>query len=180
MSDLLRWTMSPEWAQAVRALLHTLWQGAIIVLVLAVVLRGVGSPVNRYRCALTALAGLLLAGIVTWSVLVNQSKDLRSAPAVPSFASPGQLSAPSGAAVSVIGVAARQSEARPAAPWTAWLAPLFHSAAPHHPGDQRDVGDRQNPHQHRDPPRRPGRAGLVELALPLLPPQSHRFPLNQA
>jgi beta-lactamase regulating signal transducer with metallopeptidase domain len=69
MNPLLRWLTSPEWTHIVGALLHSLWQGAIIALALAVLMRRLANPVTRYRCALVTLGLVVMAGIVTWAVL---------------------------------------------------------------------------------------------------------------
>ena len=66
---MLHWLTSPEWANTVKALLHTLWQGAIIAVLLGMALRRLDSSVLRYRCSLAALVGIMLAGLVTWAVL---------------------------------------------------------------------------------------------------------------
>ena len=129
MSELLRWITSPEWAQAVRALLHTLWQGAIIALALAIVLRRAGSPVGRYRCSLVALAGLLLAGIVTWAILVNQVEEPRSGPVLSPLAHADQSPARTEVAMPAIKVTANTPDPKRAPPWTAWLALVWLTGA---------------------------------------------------
>lgn len=69
MNQLLHWLTAPEWAHIVTALLHSLWQGAIVALALAVLMRRLTNPLTRYRCALGALGVIGIAGIVTWAVL---------------------------------------------------------------------------------------------------------------
>jgi beta-lactamase regulating signal transducer with metallopeptidase domain/protocatechuate 3,4-dioxygenase beta subunit len=64
---ILQWLASPEWAQIVKALLHTLWLGALIALVLALVLRRVSNPMARYRCSMAALMAVVVAGLISWS-----------------------------------------------------------------------------------------------------------------
>src|SRR5450756_2762709 len=82
MSTLLRWFTSPEWAQIVKTLLHSLWQGALIALALAVFMRRLANPVSRYRCSLAALACVVVAGIITWAVM--NASDGRAASSVQS------------------------------------------------------------------------------------------------
>ena len=65
----MSWLASPEWAGLVKTLLHTLWQGGIIVGFLAIAMRRMENPVARYRSLLAALAGVILLGLVTWAVL---------------------------------------------------------------------------------------------------------------
>jgi beta-lactamase regulating signal transducer with metallopeptidase domain len=69
VNPLLQWLGSPEWAQVVKALLHTLWQAAIIAVFLVLLLRRTANPVTRYRCSLAALATVLVIGMVSWAVL---------------------------------------------------------------------------------------------------------------
>src|ERR1035437_3941665 len=71
MSALLHWFTSPEWAQIVKTLLHSLWQGALIAVALAVFMRRLANPVSRYRCSLAALACVVVAGIITWAVITS-------------------------------------------------------------------------------------------------------------
>ena len=69
MNPLLQWLTSPEWTHVVGALLHSLWQGAIVALALAVLMRRLANPVTRYRCALGALGLVFISGLVTWALL---------------------------------------------------------------------------------------------------------------
>jgi beta-lactamase regulating signal transducer with metallopeptidase domain/uncharacterized GH25 family protein len=69
MNTLWQWTAAPEWALVVGALLHTVWQGAVLAVTLALLLRRLASPSARYRCSLVALVALAFAGVVTWAVL---------------------------------------------------------------------------------------------------------------
>lgn len=78
MNALLRWLASPEWAHVVAALLHSLWQGAFVALALAVLMRRLTNPLTRYRCALSALGGIGIAGIVTWALLNAPNSALKS------------------------------------------------------------------------------------------------------
>ena len=83
MNPLLHWLTSPEWTHVVGALLHSLWQGAIIALVLAVLMRRLANPVTRYRCALGTLGLVVMAGIVTWAVLNAPKSGASSASPIP-------------------------------------------------------------------------------------------------
>ena len=69
MSPVFDWFTSPAWSRLVETLLHSLWQGAILAVGLAVGLRFISRPGPRYRLALLALAGMLAANLVTWAVL---------------------------------------------------------------------------------------------------------------
>jgi len=50
-------------------LLHTLWQGGLILLLLFAAFAFVQSPRARYLLSVTALAAVLLAGVFTWAWL---------------------------------------------------------------------------------------------------------------
>ncbi len=124
MNPLLRWLTSPEWAHVVAALLHSLWQGAVVALALAVLMRRLTNPLTRYRCALSALAVIGSAGIVTWALLNAPDSALQPSPTtaieptIPAITSAAFDSNPNDKVI-VIG-----QMTRPAAPpnWTAWLA----------------------------------------------------------
>jgi beta-lactamase regulating signal transducer with metallopeptidase domain/uncharacterized GH25 family protein len=118
------WLASPEWATVVQALLHTLWQGAIIAVALGLALRRLRQPGARYRCALAALAAVLLAGIVTWAFLnrpVAPPASHTPPPAASAVSLPLAEHTPPGQIATV-----PISETQPAMPatpgWTAWLA----------------------------------------------------------
>jgi beta-lactamase regulating signal transducer with metallopeptidase domain len=124
MNPLLRWLTSPEWTHVVGALLHSLWQGAIVAIALAVLMRRLTNPVIRYRCALGMLGGLVIAGIITWAVL-NAPK-----PAAP-VAIPipvAELNIAPGATLTIPDsadkiIASGKMASLPAPThWTAWLA----------------------------------------------------------
>lgn len=83
MNSLLHWLTSPEWTHVVGALLHSLWQGAIIAIALAILMRRLANPVTRYRCALVTLGLVVMAGIVTWAVLNAPKSALPIASAIP-------------------------------------------------------------------------------------------------
>ncbi len=61
----------PVWRHLVFALLHTLWQGGMIALVLMFLLRRIPAsrPGPRYLLAFAAQFGVLLTGLSTWAVL---------------------------------------------------------------------------------------------------------------
>ncbi|NOS70653.1 MAG: M48 family metalloprotease [Verrucomicrobia bacterium] len=69
MNAILGWLTSPEWAQVVKTLLHSLWQAGLFALVLGLLLRRIASPAWRYRFALGSLGGVLIAAVVSWAVL---------------------------------------------------------------------------------------------------------------
>lgn len=125
MNPLLHWLTSPEWTHIVGALLHSLWQGAIIALALAILMRRLANPVTRYRCALVALSLVVMAGVVTWAVLTAPKSAATVAiklpvtePAVAPFVTV-TLDPDSGDKIVALG---RMSP--PPAPkyWIAWLA----------------------------------------------------------
>jgi beta-lactamase regulating signal transducer with metallopeptidase domain len=125
MNQLLRWLTSPEWTHLVGALLHSLWQGAIIAIALAVLLRRLTIPVTRYRCAVGMLGMLVVASIITWAVL-NEPKPTTPIASFFPVAESEFASTPTAALnlnptdrVVVVGIMSP-----PAAPtnWTAWLA----------------------------------------------------------
>lgn len=64
----------PAWRHLVFALLHTLWQGAVLALLLVLTLRwiSVRHPQVRYVLALAAQFAVLVAGLATWAVLEYQ------------------------------------------------------------------------------------------------------------
>ena len=127
MSGVLHWLTSPAWADVVKALLHTFWQGAVAAALLAVALRRESRPAVRYRFSLAALAATMASGLVTWAAINNSSADKpeRSpshAPAAAEFSAPASVG---GAERTVITVGMRManSNAQEASPsWTAWLA----------------------------------------------------------
>ena len=119
MNTLLDWLTSPEWALIVKALLHSLWQGALIAALLAMYLRKASNPATRYRFALGAMVLLAASTIVSWSVL-NASSEQTSPvpPATVPVAAPPAFSDP----VDKIVVQAEWSAVEAQIQWTAWLA----------------------------------------------------------
>jgi len=120
MNTLLHWLTSPEWALVVRALLHSLWQGAVIAAGLALLLRCVHSPTLRYRLTLGGLATVVASAVITWAVL-NAPKAATSefVAAPPQITEP--VPEPTGPVQRII-VAADRKQAQPQMQWTAWLA----------------------------------------------------------
>ena len=124
MSSLLQWFTSPEWAQVVKALLHSLWQGALIAVVLAIFLRRVSNPVARYRSALAALASIVIATVVTWAIInapthrLAPSRQLPLVVTQPSAPDPVATPEPHSIPETVVIMRHKTAEVR----WTAWLA----------------------------------------------------------
>jgi beta-lactamase regulating signal transducer with metallopeptidase domain len=126
MNPLLHWLNAPEWTQLVAALLHSLWQGALLAILLAVLLRRLIQPRLRYYASLGTLGILVLAGIITWAVLTAPKTNAPVAPAplaieppvVPAFASTFNLDSPD----KIVAIGTPIPPAPPTVPWTAWLA----------------------------------------------------------
>jgi beta-lactamase regulating signal transducer with metallopeptidase domain/type II secretory pathway component GspD/PulD (secretin)/uncharacterized GH25 family protein len=125
---ILQWLTSPAWANVVKALLHTLWQGAAGAVLLGFALRRLNHPVARYRCALAALGGVLLAGIVTWAVLNRPlPQSISTAPAPQT--QPASVPLTQNTLPPLL-VHFPPAEPKPAAlPWSAWLALLWLAGA---------------------------------------------------
>ena len=118
---ILQWLAAPEWARLVEALLHTLWQGAILAVGLGIVLRRVHQPVWRYRFSLIALGAVMLSGLITWAVLMHPSAPAGSA--VPAADAAGMVApTPSSDQPTLIVQAAALAPQAARANWTAWLA----------------------------------------------------------
>jgi beta-lactamase regulating signal transducer with metallopeptidase domain len=126
MNPLLHWLNAPEWTQLVAALLHSLWQGALLAILLAVLLRRLIQPRLRYYASLGTLGILVLASIITWAVLTAPKTNAPVAPAplaietpvVPAFAPAFNLDSPD----KIVAIGTPISPAPPTVPWTAWLA----------------------------------------------------------
>jgi beta-lactamase regulating signal transducer with metallopeptidase domain/type II secretory pathway component GspD/PulD (secretin) len=126
MNALLNWLTAPEWVLLVKTLLHSLWQGALAALLLAIVLRRLTNPHWRYRAALTALAIIPLAGLITWSALASFQRPPPPAYPTPTLAANRNLTPllkahPDVTALAVV----NRSPAPSASNWTAWLALLW-------------------------------------------------------
>ena len=124
----LQWLASSEWANIVKALLHTLWQGAVIAVLLGFALRRLDNPVARYRCSLAALGGVMLAGLVTWAVLNRPlPQKISNAPA-PQTETASAPVANNNLPPLVINFP--PAEPKPVTmPWSAWLAMLWLAGA---------------------------------------------------
>jgi len=123
----LEFLTAPVWERLVHALLHTLWEGGLLALLLGQVLRRTRDPFWRYRFAFGSLTLLVLAGLVTWAALqpvahagppVSSPDSQLSAAVLPA------ASAPAGPPVQVVSFPApAAASASPA--WTAWLAGVW-------------------------------------------------------
>jgi beta-lactamase regulating signal transducer with metallopeptidase domain/uncharacterized GH25 family protein len=135
MNALLRWLTAPEWSAIVKALLHTLWQGALIAGLLSLVLRRSPRAATRYSLALASLAAVVGAGLFTWALL---SRPLPREPHKPN-ASGGNaafLSQPTevqraGEPGAVVATLQTTTAPVPTEPfrWTAWLALVWMAGA---------------------------------------------------
>lgn len=118
---ILQWLAAPEWARLVEALLHTLWQGAILAVGLGLVLRRVHQPVWRYRFSLFALGTVILSGLITWAVLMHPSAPATATALVVGTA-PLVAPTPNSDQPTLIVQAAALAPQAANANWTAWLA----------------------------------------------------------
>lgn len=77
MNTLVHFFESAGWVRLLYVLLHTLWQGALIGIILWLGLRMVAARRTelRYGLALGSLAALLIAALVTWSVLDHSGQN---------------------------------------------------------------------------------------------------------
>lgn len=116
------------WADLPVSLLHTLWEGALAAAVVAYLLRRVSAarPELRYGVCVAGLSAVVLAWLVTWSVLVyeplaaNPNAPMPSSPAQPvAMNTPQSAAAPSPMTANG---AARESAPSSPLPWRAWLA----------------------------------------------------------
>lgn len=88
----------PVWRSLVLSLLHTLWQGGVMALLVYIILRGTSARRHnaRYVAALAAQCGVLLAGLTTWAVLnapdTRPTPDLAAVAATPRPAHPADSS----------------------------------------------------------------------------------------
>ena len=126
---ILQWLASPEWANIIKALLHTLWQGAAIAVLLGFALRRLGNPAARYRCSLAALGGVLLAGMVTWAVLNRPLPQ--PIPTVPApQTQPASAPLPNSNTLPPLVVNFSPPEPKAIVPtWSAWLALVWLAGA---------------------------------------------------
>ena len=133
LDGLMQSLASPGWSEVVQALLHTIWEGAIVAAVLFFILRRTVNPITRHRCCLLAMAAVVLLGLCTWAVL-DSRRTVHPSTAVlaASVASPSQTSAPANAVganvtltPSEVGKTGATTPTAPAAPsreWVAWFA----------------------------------------------------------
>ncbi len=117
---------TPQWGHVVWAQVHTLWQGAVLAMLLAGVLRVVPARQTnlRYVAACAALLTLLLCAGINIAVLDAMSES----PAVVRGDAPGFESPQARHAAFVTGVAGpgdAWSAPRPPVDWFTWLAPLW-------------------------------------------------------
>ncbi len=128
MNPLLQWLTSPEWTTVVGALLHSLWQGAIIAIALAFLMRRLANPVTRYRCALVTLGLVVMAGIVTWAVLNAPKSAFPIAGTIPvtePAAAPVATAALNPDSADKIVALGRMSPPPEPKYWIAWLAGVW-------------------------------------------------------
>ncbi len=78
MNALVDVLSSPAWRHLTVALLHSLWQGFLVALALAVVLRcvSVGRPTVRYAAAFGSLLCVFLGVLLTWAILDRQERPI--------------------------------------------------------------------------------------------------------
>ena len=69
MNTLLQVLGNDHWMHLVKALLHTLWIGALSATALYAALRRVTNPNLRYRSCVTAMAFIFIGGLLTWGTL---------------------------------------------------------------------------------------------------------------
>ncbi|EEF58219.1 M56 family metallopeptidase [Pedosphaera parvula] len=134
MNSLLQILASPAWIYLVKALLHTLWIGALLALPLALLLRRSSNPFLRYRLCLIALLGILFGGLISWSVLnPKTSTVMTSAALTPALKSQTQPAAPSlipaPAATASAPSLSATSPYHPPINWIPWLALLWLTGA---------------------------------------------------
>ncbi|HLP76925.1 MAG TPA: M56 family metallopeptidase, partial [Candidatus Paceibacterota bacterium] len=129
MNHLLQQLAGSGWTQVVNALLHTLWQGAILSVALGIAFRRLTAPTLRYRCGLAALVAIFAGGLLTWAVL--NSSDVKPTAAIASnnlISKPvevGQLGEPE----TVVVVRGTKVETVKPPRWTAWLALVWLTGA---------------------------------------------------
>jgi beta-lactamase regulating signal transducer with metallopeptidase domain len=125
VNPLLHWLTSPEWTQVVGTLLHSLWQGALIAIALAVLMRRLTNPVTRYRCALGMLCLLAIASIITWATLNVPKPPAPIAPQI-SLSESEVPTTPTGAlnlgSADKVVIVGKMSPPATQTNWTAWLA----------------------------------------------------------
>lgn len=120
--------LTEAWADLPVSLLHTLWEGALAAAAVAYLLRRIPAarPELRYGVCVAGLCAVVLAWLVTWSVLIYEplaanSSAITGSGSVQSIAmsTPQSTAAPS--PMTATGPA-RASAPAPRLPWRAWLA----------------------------------------------------------
>lgn len=119
------------WDILVRTMLHTLWQGAAIAIMLWAALRLMAARRTgaRYAASCAAMLAILLGAMLTWAVLARAPRSPGASLSASSAISKGQATSrdkrPSDPSASV------QSPAAPVAPvpWTTWAGWLWASGA---------------------------------------------------
>ncbi len=120
MNVPLHWFTTPEWTQLVKTLLHSLWQGALVALALALAMRRLTNPRVRYRCSLAALAAILAAALVTWGTLNAPPTSSFAPDSAPQTTEPALV--PHGPPEAVLTLLAHRPPASVQVKWSAWLA----------------------------------------------------------
>ncbi len=85
MTTILEFLSDRAWHDLVVALLHTLWQGAIVALLAVAVLRRIPAarPEARYALAVSSQFAVLALGLATWSILgYEPSPTISEAPPI--------------------------------------------------------------------------------------------------
>jgi beta-lactamase regulating signal transducer with metallopeptidase domain len=125
MNLIVQSLASAQWGYVVKALLHTLWLGALAAGGLYLILRGKTDPATRYRWCVGALVVVVMGGIVAWAMLQGQPAAAHSSGNATPVAAPATILA-GGETVSTPMVPAAAtpgpSEAAPPGKWTPWLA----------------------------------------------------------
>ncbi|MCC6491208.1 MAG: carboxypeptidase regulatory-like domain-containing protein [Candidatus Hydrogenedentes bacterium] len=119
------------WADLPVSLLHTLWEGALAAAAVAYLLRRIPAarPELRYGVCVAGLCAVVLAWLVTWSVLVYEPLAADpNAPMASSSAQPDAVSTPQSTAAPSPAMAIdpmRASAPPQQTPWRAWLANVW-------------------------------------------------------
>lgn len=75
MNGIHQWSIWPIWLTLIPALLHTLWFGALVAVMLVGGLLAVPASRSRlrYGMSLAALIAVALGGVTAWAVLQHRS-----------------------------------------------------------------------------------------------------------
>jgi beta-lactamase regulating signal transducer with metallopeptidase domain/uncharacterized GH25 family protein len=126
MNTFFQFLSSDSTARLITALLHTLWQGTLIAGILYIFLRRTpaGHAQTRYAFATLALAGIVLAGLMTWAWLDLDKKVL-----VPSLTTTVVKTIPAKAIQSpTVSLSEQYTPQEPLTstiPWTSWAAGVW-------------------------------------------------------